>query len=214
MGLGLALLPYRPPFLFPFWITWNHLPIHSITFLFLRTQLVILLPWWWIIFFSPNLTHFLFAIEWGHLLFDLFQTSMFWLRSIHFLDFFIFIITPASWLSCKGQFMWKSSFYDCKEVTVYMRMCENTKTPAEKKKKMGTGKVIQLTKEDVEIATTYSASIEKISCNFSERNWSIYLYLCLCHLLLSLAVFIDWSISIPTSLSRLISSLKISFLLT
>lgn len=137
MGLGLALLPYRPPFLFPFWITWNHLPIHSITFLFLRTQLVILLPWWWIIFFSPNLTHFLFAIEWGHLLFDLFQTSMFWLRSIHFLDFFIFIITPASWLSCKGQFMWKSSFYDCKEVTVYMRMCENTKTPAEKKKKNG-----------------------------------------------------------------------------
>lgn len=54
---------------------------------------------------------------------------------------------------------------------MYMRMCENTKTPAEKKKKkMGTGKVIQLTKEDVEITTTYSASIEKISCNFSERN--------------------------------------------
>ena len=76
----------------------------------------------------------LFAIKWGHLLFDLSQTSMFWLRSIHFLGFFISIITPASWLPYKGQFMWKSSFYFFKEGTVYMRMCENTKTPTEKKR--------------------------------------------------------------------------------
>lgn len=56
----------------------------------------------------------------------------FWLRSIHFLDF-ISIITPASGLCFKGQFMWKNSFDYFKEVTVYVRICESTKTPTERR---------------------------------------------------------------------------------
>ena len=149
----------------------------------------------------------LFAIKWGHLLFDLSQTSMLWLRSIHFLGFFISIISPASWLPYKGQFMWKSSFYFFKEGTVYMKMCENMKTPTGKKK----GKVIQLMK-DVEIATIYTARTEKIWCNFFARDWSIHLYLCqLIPFITSSSCCLGSSVVILTSISRLISYLKFSF---
>lgn len=92
-----------------------------------------------------------------------------------------------------------------------MRMCENTKTPTEKKKR----KVIQLMKEGVEIATVYTTRTEQIWCNFFARDWSIHLYLCqLITFITSSSCFLGSSVSIPTSISRLISNLTISYFLT
>ena len=152
----------------------------------------------------------LFAIKWGHLLFDLSQTSMLWLRSIHFLGFFISIISLASWLPYKGQFMWKAVFISSRKVLCIWRCVKTWRLLLEKKK----GKVIQLMK-DVEIATIYTARTEKIWCNFFARDWSIHLYLCqLIPFITSSSCCLGSSVAILTSISRLISDLKFSFFWT
>lgn len=70
---------------------------------------------------------------------------------------------------------------------------------------MGKSKKNQLIySTDVETTTTYTASREKFGTTFCQL---IYIHSSLYYLSLCLAIFIDSSISIPTSISRLITIL-------